>query len=652
MTRCGVLLASLALLLESSGVVGQTTAGTSSTIVFPVIAQTASFGSEVTVFNPNAATITVTPVFYDAQNTATPGPKACTSVSLGTNVTKAFTVATQCALPAGSNFGLLVLTESTGTQRFYGYARTQTPLGVGFSTEGFPIENFNDQLQHAIGLKRVAASGGLPANQTNCFVATLGDAVNYELRLFDGTTNAQLGSTLSGTLAAFQQYRYLDVFALAGVAAGDKTNVRAQFTNLTGSKKKLIGFCTVQENAIFSADFRIAKSYGGTPQNAFVQGGNAFGTTAMLGTTDNQPLTLIANNQPVARYMPNAASPNIVGGYSGNTVDPAHAGQTVAGGGAAGTCLDPVTQTLSIPCANQTSGDYAVIGGGYANRATADYAVVAGGTNNAATLPIATVGGGYRNVATGIESTVSGGALNTASANLATVAGGDGNVASGDRSTVAGGSFNIASGAHSFAAGTNAYADMANCAVFALWSTPTPMNCIGTSNIFRVGANHGFSVEYFSQRVDGGGNRWVLLGDIFANQTISTWTGAFLSNGGVWTNASDRDLKEDFAPVDTRDVLERVASLPVTQWSYRSEPGVRRIGPVAQDFHAAFGLGGNNKTIATGDESGVALAAIQGLHQMMQEKEATIRSLREELDALKRAVLKLTDGGGPFHGVN
>jgi len=118
----------------------------------------------------------------------------------------------------------------------------------------------------------VAASGSLPSFQTNCFVATLGDAVDYELRLFDGTSGVQLGGTLTGSLGAWQQYRYLDVFAAAGVAAGDHTNVRAQFTNLTGTEKKLIGFCTVQEDTSFSADFRIAKSYGGTPQNAFAQG--------------------------------------------------------------------------------------------------------------------------------------------------------------------------------------------------------------------------------------------------------------------------------------------------------------------------------------------------------------------------------------------
>lgn len=148
----------------------------------------------------------------------------------------------------------------------------------------------------------------------------------------------------------------------------------------------------------------------------------------------------------------------------------------------------------------------------------------------------------------------------------------------------------------------------------------------------------------------------MLFGDIFANQTIATWTGAFLSNGGVWTNASDRNQKENFAPVDTRQILARVAALPVTQWNYRSEPGVRRVGPVAQDFHAAFGLGSNDTTIATGDESGVALAAIQGLHLLMQEKDAKIEAqqrdieqerheiadLRSELDEMKRALSQLT----------
>ena len=278
---------------------------------------------------------------------------------------------------------------------------------------------------------------------------------------------------------------------------------------------------------------------------------------------------------------------------------------------------------------------------GHANIASGENSTVAGGDSNAASGIAAVVAGGFVNVASGTGSTVAGGELNTAS---------------GLASTVAGGVLNIASESETFAAGYNAHADQFRCAIFGLWSTDTPMNCIGSPYIFRIGADHGFSVEYSTQRADGGGNRWVLFGDIFANQTIATWTGAFLSNGGVWTNASDRNQKENFAPVDTRQILARVAALPVTQWNYRSEPGVRRVGPVAQDFHAAFGLGSNDTTIATGDESGVALAAIQGLHLLMQEKDAKIEAqqrdieqerheiadLRSELDEMKRALSQLT----------
>lgn len=94
--------------------------------------------------------------------------------------------------------------------------------------------------------------------------------------------------------------------------------------------------------------------------------------------------------------------------------------------------------------------------------------------------------------------------------------------------------------------------------------------------------------------------------------------------------------------MDARDILARVAALPVTQWSYRNEPGVRRIGPVAQDFHAAFDLGSDDKTIATGDETGVALAAIQGLHQLVQEKDARIDALEQTIEELKAAVSALT----------
>lgn len=62
------------------------------------------------------------------------------------------------------------------------------------------------------------------------------------------------------------------------------------------------------------------------------QGGNAFGTTAKLGTVENRPLEIYVNNQRVMHYA--AHGTNIVGGYPGNTLHESSAGQTIAGGGA------------------------------------------------------------------------------------------------------------------------------------------------------------------------------------------------------------------------------------------------------------------------------------------------------------------------------
>jgi hypothetical protein len=619
MPRIPTLFALTLLLALASNAFAQTTAGTSATIVVPVIAQTSSFGSEVTLYNPNASAISVTPTFYDAQNTGAPGPKSCTALSIAANVTRQFTVAAQCALPAGSNFGLLVLAEATGTQRFYGYARTQTPQGVGFSTEGFPIENFNDQIQHATGLKRVAASGGLPAYQTNCFVATLGDAVNYELRLFDGGNNTQLGATLSGTLQPFQQFRYLDVFAAAGVTGGNKTNVRAQFSNLTGAKKKLIGFCTVQENTGLSADFRIAKSYGGTPQNALVQGGNAFGTTALIGTTDNQPFTALVGNAPALRLTSASdvdanVGVNVIGGFSANVIDAGAIGATIGGGGF------------------KRHVDNALLG----NHVAKSFGTIGGGTGNAVTDQSGTVAGGEANTA-GLLATVGGGIANTASGVQATVVGGDGNTASGGNSVVLGGVGNTASGASAFAGGFLANANQDGCVLFAYWHPGSGggADCFGTQYQFRVMGDHGLSIDYGTRLSGGNGTRWAVIGDTVPGKTIATWTNAYLSDGGTWVNASDRALKTDFQAIDPLRVLAKLDAMPVTRWRYKNQADELHLGPVAQDFYAAFGLGADDKHIATVDEAGVALAAIQGLHALLRERDEEIAALRERLSRIE-----------------
>jgi hypothetical protein len=111
---------------------------------------------------------------------------------------------------------------------------------------------------------------------------------------------------------------------------------------------------------------------------------------------------------------------------------------------------------------------------------------------------------------------------------------------------------------------------------------------------------------------------------------------------GVFTgkvmDGSSRELKQDLVPVAQDEVLETPAALPLYRWSYiKDEEGVRHVGPVAEDFHAAFGLGRDNKQIAPADTNGAALAAIQALAQQLEAKDQEIEELRQGLEALEAA---------------
>ena len=108
---------------------------------------------------------------------------------------------------------------------------------------------------------------------------------------------------------------------------------------------------------------------------------------------------------------------------------------------------------------------------------------------------------------------------------------------------------------------------------------------------------------------------------------------------------SDRNLKENFAPVSPREVLDKVTALPISRWNFKGDAATPHVGPMAQDFHAAFGLGTDERHIATVDADGVALAAIQGLNSKVevgsQKTQGSIQKLQEENAELKLRLEKL-----------
>jgi len=113
---------------------------------------------------------------------------------------------------------------------------------------------------------------------------------------------------------------------------------------------------------------------------------------------------------------------------------------------------------------------------------------------------------------------------------------------------------------------------------------------------------------------------------------------------GMLTEGSSRELKTGFAQLDPREVLNRMNALPISLWSYKREGvGVRHLGPMAEDFYAAFGLGTNARHIAPGDQASVAMLAVQGLHQVVQEKDREIAELKGRLETLERLVAELAE---------
>jgi hypothetical protein len=127
-----------------------------------------------------------------------------------------------------------------------------------------------------------------------------------------------------------------------------------------------------------------------------------------------------------------------------------------------------------------------------------------------------------------------------------------------------------------------------------------------------------------------------------AGQFLTTSTGAYLTTGGQWTNVSDVNRKHLFQTIDGEWALQRIAAMPIRTWSYKVESaGVRHLGPTAQDFHAAFGLGDSELAIGTVDADGVSMLAVQALEKRTRTLEQENAVLRAELSLLKERLDKV-----------
>jgi hypothetical protein len=183
-------------------------------------------------------------------------------------------------------------------------------------------------------------------------------------------------------------------------------------------------------------------------------------------------------------------------------------------------------------------------------------------------------------------------------------------------------------------------------------------NTTGSFNTFIGNLAYGASAGTNQTAIGSGAQ--VISNDamVFGNSSVVEWgfgldptggniiqfinTTAKLTGGGVWTNASDQNIKENITQLDGAEVLEKINTLEITRWKYKNTENEYHIGPMAQDFYKLFQTGTDDKTISTIDPAGIALIGVKQLSKNANEQAVAVESLVAENQALQKKVDEMT----------
>jgi hypothetical protein len=497
--------------------------------------------------------------------------------------------------------------------------------GAGLSVIGGGSGN---TIQTNAGLS-VIGGGSANAIQTNAGNSVIGGG--YGNNVYYSTVTGGVNSTIGGgeenvtaggfaTVAGGLENQATNIIA---TVAGGADNIASAYGTTVGGGVNNVASGT---GAFVGGGGYDGSLYAGNQANgngATISGGventiQVGATDSTIGGGDQNGIQSNAANAFIGggnlNSIQSAASYSVVGGGYDNSVQSNASYSAISGGFLNSIEVDANQACIGGGSQNsiQTSSDGATVGGGY-------YNIIQ--TNELES----TIGGGFENqidssiyVNTIAGNTIAGGTANIIQSNAlySTIGGGAYNTNGNWYSTVPGGTGNSAGGYYSFAAGHMANARYQGDFVWA----------DSQSSLFSATTS-----DQASFRCRGG----VLFTSAASGtaQTVS-WT----PGTGSWSFSSDRNLKDRFENVDPKSVLDKVAKLPVVEWSYKTYPQ-RHIGAMAQDFHALFPLNNDDKSLNEADLHGVELAAIQGLNQKLNEKDAEIQELKQRLESLEKIVL-------------
>jgi hypothetical protein len=610
-----------------------------------------------TPLNPRQA-ITATPYAIQAANAGT-AANASSVLGLAVN-----TNLSSVTLGTGNTASAAFATVSGGTANNASAAYATVSGGTDNTASGERATVGGGYFNMASGDRSVVAGGyGNEASGYTAFVGGgLGNRVSGNYATLGGGDN-NIASGGGAFVGGGSMNNATNAFAT--VPGGENNLAGGQYSFAAGRRAKAL-----HDGAFVWADSQNA-DFPSTAADQFL-----IRASGGVGINNNNPggAALAVNGNVTVQGQ-------FKGGYVGNVIDSGVVGGFIAGGG---TGLGR----------NQVAGNYASVLGGVGNTASGEISTVMG-SGAWASGPRSTAMGDYTH-SSGYASTAMG--SQTAATNNDSTAMGRLTLAGGSASTAMGyraralhrGSFvwadqqevdfdststnqfavratggfildgklgiGLSSPGYSLdvqsaqAVGRMTTTSSVNGAVLVLRNTTASPSYLGAINFEDAGGTPG-QIGYLASgqmtfRVGGQERMTLQAGGLYVN--------------GTFVSSSDRNVKEDFAAVNAQEVLAKVVALPLQSWSYTNRPGVKHVGPMAQDFHAAFGLGSDDKGISTVDADGVALAAIQGLNQKVEEREASLREklearsqkleaenaeLRNEILEIKRLLTKLTTKG-------
>ena len=143
-----------------------------------------------------------------------------------------------------------------------------------------------------------------------------------------------------------------------------------------------------------------------------------------------------------------------------------------------------------------------------------------------------------------------------------------------------------------------------------------------TSNDFHLGPNISTSYLYVSNA-----NGRVGIGTKTPGHPLQLASGAHVTTGGVWTDASSRSFKQDIAELSLDAAEATLESLEPVTFAYTADPSETYVGFIAEDVPSL---------VATGDRKGLApMDIVAVLTKVVQAQQQTIAELQARVAQLE-----------------